>query len=904
MKNKKILLVDGNSLIFRAYFASAYTGNILRTKSGIPTNAVYSFVNMLSSLLNENDYYDVVVAFDKGKKTFRHDKMPDYKAGRSKTPDELVTQFPIVREFLQSANIAYFEIENIEADDIIGSISQILFKDNEEYLVEILTSDKDMFQLINSNTKILIPKTGVSDLLVFGEEELLEKWSIKPEQIPDLKGIMGDPSDNIKGVSGIGEKGAINLLQKYFSLEEIYNNIDEITGATQKKLIDSKEIALLSKEIATIKTDVVIQNFKCEKINLNIDAIIEFLNKYEMFSLVKRLSNRVNNINQEEKIEYQVLKNWDDKLECEENAVIIELLDNNYHKSDVIGISISNQNGNFVLNLFEQGDLNLFNWNEKKEIDEKLQKFLSDPKKIKYFYDLKSGTTALKNLGYLVNLESITYDLMLVGYIKDSSLKSTFSNYLRSILPEIEVVEPEDVFGKGVKKTANIDPEVKFGYLAKKSNALLKSKQPAYDFLNSENLMNLYENIDLKFAKLLFKMEQAGVYVNREELALQTNQIKLKIEQLENEIKDLVSGHVTEDFNIASPKQLKELLYINLKLPDYHKGSTDKEALEKLSHLNPVIEKIMQHRKFSKLYSTYLKGFEKYIFSDNKVHTIYNQTLTTTGRLSSIEPNLQNISIRDEDQKAVRKIFSSEPGWEYQSYDYSQIELRVLAQIAPEKNMLEIFSQKRDIHTEAARLIYNIGANETVSYEMRRTAKIFNFGIIYGLSDFGLSNDLNISIPQAKKFIEAYFKSFPDILIYKEKLVNQGKVNGYVETITKRRRFIYELMSSNYQVRQFGERAALNAPIQGSAADILKLAMININECIIKNNLKSQMIAQIHDEIIFYVPSEESEIVKKIVKEEMQSALSKLFEIMNFDNKVLVELEVSSSQGNDWFELK
>ncbi|WP_338971590.1 DNA polymerase I [Spiroplasma endosymbiont of Panorpa germanica] len=903
MKTKKILLVDGNSLIFRAYFASAYTGNILRTKTGIPTNAVYSFVNMLSSLLNDNNYFDVIVAFDKGKKTFRHDKMPDYKAGRSKTPDELVSQFPIVREFLKEANISYFEIENIEADDIIGSIALKLFEEDSKFEIEILTSDKDMFQLINERTKILVPKTGVSDLLVFGEEELLEKWFVKPSQVPDLKGIMGDPSDNIKGVAGIGEKGAINLLQKYHSLEGVYENIDRITGATQKKLIDSKEMALLSKEIATIKKDVEIESFVCQQVALNIESIINFLNKYEMFSLVKRLSNRVNNINQVEKIKYQVLDKWDPQLEGKENAIIVELLDTNYHKSDIIGISISNEKGNFILNLSSANEVDLFNWDQP-TLDEHFNQFLLNVNRKKYFYDFKAAVTALKRCNYQVSLDAIEYDLMLIGYIKDSSTKSTFSNHLRSIVGEFEIEEPEEVFGRGAKKTAFVEEDKKFEYLARKAEFLFKSKTIAFEFLESQNLMKLYEQIDLKFGKVLYAMEQSGVYINRQELELQTQNIKNKIELVENEILNEVSEFVESDFNISSTKQLKELLYNSLKLPDNSKGSTDRETLERIINLHPVVGMIISHRKFSKLYSTYLKGFEKYIFPDNKVHTIYNQTLTTTGRLSSIEPNLQNISIRDEDQKEVRKIFTCEPEWEYQSFDYSQIELRVLAQIAPEKNMIDIFAQKRDIHTEAARLIYNIPKDQEVNSEMRRTAKIFNFGIIYGLSDFGLSNDLNIPINQAKRFIEAYFQSFPDILVYKEKLIQQAKECGYVETIAKRRRYIYELLSSNYQVRQFGERAALNAPIQGSAADILKLAMINIDEQIKKHNLKSTMVAQIHDEIIFYVLKEESKFVKEIIIKEMGLALEKLFEIMNLQDKVAVELEISSSQGKNWFELK
>ncbi|AHI54088.1 DNA polymerase I [Spiroplasma sabaudiense Ar-1343] len=902
MKNKKVLLVDGNSLIFRAYFASAYTGNILKTKSGIPTNAVYSFINMLTSLLNQNDYFDVVVAFDMGKKTFRHEKMPDYKAGRSKTPDELVQQFPIVREFLTNANISYYEIENIEADDIIGTISSDLSK-AADFEIEILTSDKDMFQLINHNTKILIPKTGVSDLLVFGENELMEKWSVTPGQVPDLKGIMGDPSDNIKGVAGIGEKGATTLLQKFHSLEGIYENIDEIKGATQKKLIESKEIAFLSKEIATIKTDVEIPQFDIKRINLNLDNIIEFLNKYEMFTLIKRLTARTDNINLEEKINYQILKKWDKQYNADNSAIIIELLDSNYHKAELVGIAISNEKGNFILELQNSQNQDLFNWQDS-WIDEDFQELLLSNNLKKSFYDLKAAVSTLNRFGYQVNLAAIDFDMMLVGYIKDNSLKSTFSNYIRALNSDLEIPESEEIFGKGAKKSSAIADNIKNEYLAKKSSYLYQTKPKAFKFLEEEHLLELYNEIDLKFAKLLFEIEKAGVIVDKLELKKQTLKIQEKINILESEIRSLLGEHIESDFNINSPKQIKELLFDRLQLPDLNKGSTDRETLQKLVSHHVVIEKILDHRKFSKLYSTYLKGFEKYIFEDGKVHTIYNQTLTATGRLSSIEPNLQNISIRDDDQKEVRKIFISSPKSVFYSFDYSQIELRVLAQLAPEKNLIKIFNENRDVHSEAAKLLFKLTNEGEISAEMRRTAKIFNFGIIYGLSDFGLANDLNISIIDAKNLIKAYFDSFSDILPYKQKLISDVKNSGYVTTLSKRRRYIYELSSSNYQVRQFGERIALNTPIQGTAADILKVAMISINERLQELQFSSKMVAQIHDEIIFSVELNEEQEVVKIIEFEMKNALQKLIEIMDINDSVKVNLEVSSSKGKNWFELK
>ncbi|WP_026389186.1 DNA polymerase I [[Acholeplasma] multilocale] len=905
MANKKILLIDGNSLIFRAYFASAYTGNILTTSAGVPTNAVYSFANMVTSLLNNRDYYDVKVAFDKGKKTFRHDKLPDYKAGRSTTPPELVTQFPLVREFLDSANISWYELDNIEADDIIGSLSTLIEKDMDEYDVEILTSDKDMFQLISDRTKVLIPVSGTSDMKEFGVEELFEKWQVAPNQVVDLKGLMGDPSDNLKGVAGVGEKTAIKLITEYNSIEGIYENIDQIKGKLKEKLEADKDSAFLCKEIATIATDIHIDNLEFRKLNLSIEPLAEFLTNYEMYTLVKRLTNRAENINNDEKHNFTILDKWSSEYECGQNSVFIQTLEDNYHTAKITGIAISNEKGNYYLDFStEEKQLTIFDVEPAVEFDQSLNDFFKNKDLKKSTYDIKKTVSLIKNAGFEYDYDSFDFDMMIASYTLDSNIKSTFSNHIRMISPDLNIVDDEYIFGKGVKKTGNIEINAKAEFITKKAWFMTKVKEELIKALEATDQLPLYEKIDLPFAKVLFEMEQAGVSIDRKELKTQTLNILNKINELEDEMRQILIGKIEDNFNFASPKQIQELLFTTLGLPNLGKGSTGKEVLEKLFGQHEIIELLLKHRKFSKLYSTYLRGFEKYIFEDGKVHTIFNQTLTNTGRLSSSEPNVQNISVHDKDQKEVRKIFITKDDRKFYSFDYSQIELRVLAQMGCEETLIEIFENNRDVHAEAARKIFGLAPDEQITDDQRRVAKVFNFGIIYGLSDFGLANDLKISIPEAKQYIASYYESFPGIAKFKEEEIEFAKEHGYALTLANRRRNIDELKSTNYQLRQFGERVAVNMPIQGTAADVLKVAMINIFNIFKDKNIESKMIAQIHDEIIFEIVNEEEKKVVEIIKNEMQNALKDMFDLLDIKEDIKVELEVSQASGANWFELK
>ncbi|ATZ21119.1 DNA polymerase I [Mesoplasma coleopterae] len=894
---KKILLVDGNSLLFRAYYASAYAGPILKTSNGIPTNAIYSFANMLTSLISDRDYFDVKVAFDKSKKTFRHDKLENYKAGRSATPEDLIPQFQIVREFLDSANISWWEKENYEADDLIGTMSKIIENHCEDFEVEILTSDKDMFQLITDKTKILLPKTGTSNLELFGTNELLEKWEVAPANVVDLKGLMGDPSDNLKGVEGVGEKTAIKLLKEYKTVEGIYENIESITGKLKEKLINGKESAFLCKEIATINCEVEIEDLKFEPINVNLNGLINFLEKYEMISLVKRLSSRVGIINKfeanlpKEKTLYKQLEKWNNEYASEINFVYVESIEENYHKGEILGIAISNEKGFFYLNKFKN--------------DNELQNFFSELNFKKATYDIKKTATLLKNNNIDFNYDSFVYDAMVASYVLNPNITSRIQNLVNIIETELFIEEDEMIYGKGAKQNKEIEVSTKADFIISKLEMLKTTYKPILNKLKEENQFDLYEKIELPLVKVLFEMEQKGILIDKLELDKQTARTLSLIEELEEKMRIILQDQISYDFNFSSPKQIKELLFDQIGLPSNKKQSTDREALEKIVHLHPVVQLLLEHRKLNKLYSTYLRGFEKFIFKDNKVHTIFNQTLTNTGRLSSSEPNIQNISVKDELQKEARKIFISNNDTTFYSFDYSQIELRVLAQLGEEDTLLDIFKNDRDVHAEAARKIFDLGQEDVITSDQRRIAKVFNFGIIYGLSDFGLSNDLKISIQEAKKFIEDYYNSFPKLMMYKNNLVNEATVKGYAETYANRRRIVNELTSTNFLVKNFGNRIAVNMPIQGTAADILKVAMVDIFEQFKNNNLNSFMVAQIHDEIIFEIFENEEKLANEIIEECMKNAFKKLAVMVGKTaDEIVIKLEVNKSKGNNWFELK
>ncbi|WP_348735798.1 DNA polymerase I [Spiroplasma endosymbiont of Ammophila pubescens] len=868
---KKVLLIDGNSLLFRAFYATAYNGEMLKSLDGTPTNAVYAFANMLNKILKTNNYYSVVVAFDKGKKNFRHDLLVNYKDGRSKTPNELIVQFPIVKEFLDSYQIPYLEQERYEADDLLGCLAVLAEK--EDFYVDIFSSDKDLYQLITNKTNILVPRQGDS-ADVIDETALRAKWGITPLQVPDLKGLMGDPSDNLKGVPKVGEKTAIKLIKEYHSIENLYDNIEQIKGALQQNLLNHKESALLCKKIATIFCDINLEHFTFTQFSPNQEKLMQFYLKYNMNSFVTKLFNNQDNSTQNSNITVKIIKEWRSEFNENNTTVYLELLDENYHTAKIIGFGIVNSKGVFYFDYIHA------------KHDKLLYQFLNDTKYQKLTYHAKSLIVALARDNIFV--QNIEYDMMLAGYVYNSNAKNSLDTYI-NLFEKKQILTNELFYGKGVKKQIPADVIKLSHFIGEKAAYIYKLRPKIIELLKANQQYDLYYNIELPTAFALARMEINGVKVNQHELTTQTLRIEKIVQELNNEINDIAQ----KEINPNSPKQISELLFQDFSLPDRKKGSTAQETLEEIKNNHVIIPKILDYRKYQKLYSTYLKGVEKYIFADGKVHTIYKQTLTNTGRLSSVEPNMQNISIRDDVQKEVRKIFVvSSPNNVLLSCDYSQIELRILAHMSKDQDLIAAFNKNEDIHTNTAMKIFNLSKNE-ITPNIRRSAKAVNFGIIYGISDFGLATDLNISVAKAKAIINNYYQQFPTIKAFIDQQVEFCKQNGYVTTIFNRKRYVPEINDRNYMQREFGKRIAMNMPIQGSAADIIKIALKNIDQKFLKLNLKAKIIAQIHDELIFEIPQVELIQVQKIVKTLMEDS-----------TKLDVKLIVDMKTGLSWYDLK
>ena len=854
----KILLIDGNSVLFRAFYATSF-GSLMQTSFGAYTNAVYAFANMLNKALKLINPDYCVVAFDKGKHTFRHDLAPDYKGGRKQTPDELVEQFITVRQMLDAYNIKYLEYENIEADDIIGTLAK-------KYDIEtcIFSSDHDLFQLIDDSTSVYCMKKGMSDIQRLDEKALYEEYGLKPKQIIDFKGLAGDNSDNIKGVEGVGEKTAIKLLQEYESCEGIYEHIEEIKGKLKEKLINDKDSCFLSKTLATIKTDVDIPLEIDEfKLNINDETKNAFFEKYEMKSLISKDFVR------KKKIKYKKVNKISKEL-LKDAFIYFDSDDFSYFNRKTYGICVCNENGNEYIKINDAlNDNDLLNY------------IASDNHKM--VYDLKAAKHELDTLGLYIGLNSD--DVFLMSYLannENSDIGKILHRYGFYIDSELK-----DIYGSE-KKPLEIDEDKQISRAYEITSILYNIYSLALKDLKDNEVYDLYTSVELPLVYVLYDMEKNGIKCDEKELDIIATNTKNIITKLEQEIYQAV-GH---EFNINSPAQLKDVLYVELDLPDLKKGSTNAEVLEKIVDYDPVISKILEYRKFSKLYSTYAEGLKKYICEDGKIHTIFSQTLTSTGRLSSSDPNLQNISVRDEDGREIRKAFKPSDGSLLLSCDYSQIELRVLASLANEPNMIEAFNNGIDIHDKTAMDIFGLSKDE-VTPIVRRQAKAINFGVVYGISDFGLSNQAGLSIKDAKRFIEDYFKTYPNIKKYLDEQVEFCKENAYVKTMLNRRRYIPEINDSKWPIREFGKRAAMNATIQGSAADIIKMAMVNIYRRLEKEKLKSKLILQVHDELIFDVVKDEEEIMKTLVKDEMSNAY-----------QLRCKLDSSMAIGNNWYEAK
>lgn len=853
----KLLLIDGNSVLFRAYFATSYR-EMLKTSNGIYTNAVYAFANMLEKALREIKPDFCAVAFDKGKKTFRHQMCPEYKGGRKETPEELVMQFPIIREMMDAYNIPYLEYDEIEADDVIGTLAK-------KFEIEtcILSSDHDLLQLIDNTTSVYIMKKGMSEIAKMDEKALMDEYSLKPRQIIDYKGLAGDKSDNIKGVEGVGETTATKLLVEYDTCENIYEHIDEIKGKLHDKLLKDKDSCFLSKFLATIKTDYDIDlSLDDLKLSINSKTKNDFFTKYEMMSLVD------NSVSKSD-------------VECKEVKEIDEQLLNNsliYFISDELSYFNRKYVGAIVINELKAQYITIDNLIK----DTKLLKYLSSDSN-KYVYDLKALKHGLDN--YDIKLGSNTNDLMIMTFLVDNNqndLKKIMSYNHVNFNPDLKLL-----FGTEKKPLSPSTDEI-IEFNINIVSTLFNSIKKINDRLKKDELIKLYEEIELPLVDVLYSMEKEGIICDIDELDKIARDTFKEINKIEKRIYKEV-GH---EFNINSPVQLKEVLYDELDLPDFKKGSTNAEVLQKLEEYHPVVTDVLEFRKYSKLYSTYAEGLKKFISDDGKIHTIFSQTITATGRLSSYDPNLQNISVRDENAKEIRKAFKASKGSYLLSSDYSQIELRVLAALANEKKMIEAFETGEDIHTRTAKEVFGL-SDEEVGPTERRHAKAVNFGVVYGISDYGLANQTSLSFKDAKRFIDDYFKTYPNIKAYLDSQVEFCIKHGYVKTMLNRRRYINEINDSKWQLKEFGKRAAMNSTIQGSAADLIKIAMINISKKLKEDNYKSKLILQVHDELIFDVKEDELDKLTKMIHDEMINAY-----------KLNVKLDVSISYGKDWFETK
>ena len=858
---KKVILVDGNNLLFRSYFATAYTGNTMRNSKGFPTNGLYGLVNMLNKIIREEKPEYMLVAFDKGK-TFRHEKYLDYKGGRNETPDDLKRQFSVAKKLVPLMGIKCFEIDNYEADDIIGTYSKMALIDP-EFETTIVSSDKDLLQLINEETEVKLLKQ--KDYIRMNEETFMDTYGIKPIRMIDLKGLMGDASDNIPGVKGIGEKTALKLLQEYDSLENVYDNIDNIKGATKQKLIDGKESAFMSKDIATIYNEVPV-TYSLEELKYDgpdVNGLREIYSELEFYSFLKDFKEEEK---KEEKLEYKIIENIDDLKLKEKVSAYLEISETNYHNADIYGMS-----------LYDGENVYYVPFEVLKE-----NKNILDGKEI-YTYDLKKMIVSLNK--YDIDIKNCTFDAMIAGYILNYNVKDDIAYLANTFNCDITLFD-------NFKKEKNMSTEALADLTVKKAKFIYDIKDEFINKMKEEEQLELFSNIEMKLSSVLASMEIEGVRVDTKVLDEMGENINKKLDELTSEI----YNYAGEEFNIQSPKQLGEILFEKLEIPYPKKKktsySTAREILDKIVDYHPIVEKIIEHRTLNKIYTTYIVGIKNCVKEDGKLHTIYTQTLTRTGRLSSIEPNLQNIPIRYKEGKEIRKAFIPEENSVFLSSDYSQIELRMFAHMSGEQNLIDAFKHHLDIHTKTAMDIYHVSKDE-VTKNMRRDAKAVNFGIIYGISSFGLAEDLGVDIKTAKKFLDNYLETFPGIKNYMDKVIKDAYETGYVKTIMNRKRKIDELYNTNHMIKVQGERMALNTPVQGSSADILKKAMIDIYNEFNRLNLKSKMILQVHDELIFNVKNDELEKVKEIVINFMENAY-----------KLNVPLEVDVEIGKNWYDAK
>lgn len=872
----KLVLLDGNSIAYRAFFALP----LLNNDKGVYTNAIYGFTTMLLKILEDEEPSHVLVAFDAGKTTFRHDTYSEYKSGREKTPSELSEQLPVIREVLDVFKVPYIEKENYEADDIIGTLSKQA--EDENWDVRIYTGDRDLLQLVSPHVHVSFIKKGITNTELYDPDAIQERYGLAPLQITDMKGLMGDSSDNIPGVPGIGEKTALKLLQEYGSVDKVLESIDKISGKKMKeRLEENKEQAKMSKELAVIyrKTplDLELQQLKYE--DYDVKEVTDLFRELEFQTLLNKFDDVDEAQQTFDELAYKHVADVQEDMLVSPSALVVEVPEENYHHGSIWGIAVINETGRYFISTEDALQSEVF------------QTWAKDESKEKYTFDTKRAVVALGWKG--LELRGITHDTLIASYLIDPSVSS---HHVSDIAKRrnLQVVDTDEaVYGKGAKRTKP-EEETLAEHLVRKGEAVYRLQGKIEEDLKQNEQLELFKELEMPLSLVLGQMETQGICVDRSQLEQIGDELDGRLTELEKEI----YKQAGREFNINSPKQLGPILFEELGLPAVKKTktgySTSADVLEKLSDQHEIIPSLLLYRQISKLRSTYIEGLLKVIHpTTGKIHTMFNQAITQTGRLSSTEPNLQNIPIRLEEGRRIRKAFiPSESGWSILSADYSQIELRVLAHIADDEGLKEAFQNNMDIHTKTAMDVFGVGHDEVTS-NMRRSAKAVNFGIVYGISDYGLSQSLGITRNEAKEFIESYLKSYPNVQNYMNEIKDEARRDGFVTTLLHRRRYLPDMNSRNFNQRSFAERTAMNTPIQGTAADIIKKAMVDVSKALEEKGLNSRLLLQVHDELIFEVPEKEVKTMQELVPELMEQTI-----------ELSVPLKADVAQGPTWYDAK
>ena len=884
--NKKLLLIDGHSVAFRAFYGLHGQLERMKNRNGLHTNALYGFHNMLEVIMDKEKPTHALVAFDAGKTTFRHKYFEEYKGGRSKMPSEFAEQIPYMKDLLKGFGLKSYELENYEADDIIGTLAKEAEKKG--FDVVVLTGDRDLTQLASDQVRIDITKKGVKDLKEHTKDSIMEEMGIEPEKIVDMKGLAGDASDNIPGVTKIGEKTALKLLHEYGSVENLYDNIDAMKKSKRKEyLIDEKETAFLSKKLATIDRDAPIE-ISVDELDYegqNMEALISFYKEMDFSSHLSKLdtSDYMEELAEDvEDISYVFVEEIKADMFTDDMILYTEMLDENYHQAEIVSIAWGNKEGIYVTDTETAVRSDLF------------REWLEDDHRSKQVYDAKQTYVALNRKGLVTR--GITFDIMLASYLLTAEDSSSGDLVDVASKHHYQGVSPDEmVYGKGKKINVPEDRSLMHDHLARKVLAIDHLSAILNDELKKNEQEDLLKKMELPLAMVLAEMEIQGITADAQRL----EKMKGEFQEILDRVEKKIYEEAGEEFNINSPKQLSVILFEKMGYPVIKKTktgySTAQDVLEKLRDQAPIVDYILEYRQISKIQSTYIEGLLKVIDpKTSRIHTRYLQTVARTGRLSSVDPNLQNIPIRLEEGRKIRQAFvPREDGWKIYASDYSQIELRILAHISEDEHLIKAFNDDEDIHTTTAMRVFDIDDPSEVTPNMRRDAKAVNFGIVYGISDYGLSQNLNITRKEAKEYIDTYFERFPGVKAFIDDIIREAKEQGYVETLFHRRRYLPDINSRNFNLRSFAERTAMNTPIQGSAADILKMAMIEMNKRIKEENMKATMLLQVHDELIFEVPEDELGKLEHLVDEVMEHTV-----------KLSVPLKVESSYGDSWYEAK